>query len=140
MEKFDNEYNLELKCGMAYCRPKISEPLAEASVSFEKNLVEQSLLRISTSREIVDPNDDSELWDKIAWYLKKNVLESGEERYSCKICDKMFKGDLFVEKHIQVKHDVLVDKEKNRYFWEKMINNYYADPNKQTYKPVAPES
>jgi len=61
MEKFDNEYNLELKCGMAYCRPKISEHPAEASISFEKNLVEQSLLRISTSREIVDPNDDSEL-------------------------------------------------------------------------------
>lgn len=110
MEKFENEYNLILKAGAAYVRPKVEDDQRpEAQTTFEKKIIEHCLDKISNIHPISDPLSDPKFADMTKQYLQDNILEQDVDRYSCKLCAKIFKGSQFVEKHIITKHADLIE-------------------------------
>ena len=46
------------------------------------------------------PFDDERLIAQKREYARKKTVELDHERFVCDLCDKMFKGPLFVEKHV----------------------------------------
>jgi hypothetical protein len=52
-------------------------------------------------------------------------------KYKCKVCDKMFKGPEFVNKHIFTKHEQTLSEKFNKIRFDDMLKeNYLNDPNK----------
>ncbi|KAI8912851.1 hypothetical protein EDD86DRAFT_274485 [Gorgonomyces haynaldii] len=59
--------------------------------------------------------------------LSLNIRKEGEGKYRCTECQKLFKGDEFVRKHIRTKHPSIIDEETEAV----LFYNYFAlDNNK----------
>jgi len=43
-------------------------------------------------------------------FYNNEIFKEEESRFGCRICNKMFRGSLFVQKHIQNKHENALDK------------------------------
>lgn len=85
------------------------------SMNFLQRYVSQALKRIKAGPQLmVDPEVDFFQKDLEAFYKHKCKEIIPNERYSCKICDKVFKGEDFVLKHVKNKHQEVVDKTYER--------------------------
>jgi len=69
-------------------------------------------------------------------YADKKTKEVAKgDRYSCQICNKVFRGPDFVKKHIANKHEDILDQKFMPFFEDKLKENYLADPQKFTNQP-----
>jgi hypothetical protein len=65
------------------------------------------------------------------FYNDKIVKDSsGPERYRCEICSKMFKGPIYVKKHISVKHQDKLEEIRDRAREEQFFQNFVTHSDK----------
>jgi len=62
-------------------------------------------------------------------FYSKEVYREEENRFGCGLCSKMFRGTLFVQKHIQNKHEAQLDKAKEKGIIIQYQKNYENDTN-----------
>jgi hypothetical protein len=65
-------------------------------------------------------------------FYKDKILKdtSGPERYRCEVCAKMFKGPIYVKKHISVKHQDKLDEIRDKAREEQFFRNYVTHSDK----------
>jgi len=107
---------------------------------FEQKNREKILSIIEKGPQIVlDPEEDEEHIERRTEYCQRKTKELNIDRYSCQICDKLFRAPHYVEKHILNKHDTKVYKKiDQRRFEELLFENYMKDPNKFINQPSNP--
>lgn len=47
-------------------------------------------------------------------FYNEKIIKDSPERFRCDICSKMFKGPIFVKKHIAAKHPEKIEEIKDR--------------------------
>ena len=103
-----------------------------------KNNIEKIQKIIEQGPKVMqDPLEDEELVDRRNEYCQKKTKELNIDRYSCQICDKLFRAPHYVEKHILNKHENKVyDKVDKKRFDELLFDNFIKNPSKffQNYK------
>ena len=84
-------------------------------MNFLQRYISQALKRIKVGPKIMN-DPEVELFQKdledFYKYKCKEIIPN--ERYSCEICKKVFKGEDFVLKHVKNKHQDVVDKTYER--------------------------
>lgn len=79
------------------------------SINFLSRYVTQALKRIKDGpKKLVDPEIEFINQDKEDFFQYKCKEIIPNERYSCEVCKKVFKGEDFVIKHIKNKHQDVV--------------------------------
>ena len=81
-------------------------------------MIEQALEIITKHKAVSDPYKNPEIEERINEYIMWNIVEKEDDWYQCKFCDKQFKGQNFVEKHIASKHENCVEEEKKRFLFD----------------------
>lgn len=85
---------------------------------------------------MVNPYDNPNLIALQEEFCKKKTQQLSEERFQCSLCEKLFRGPNFVEKHILNKHVSDLKKRVNDDFFKgQMFDRYLADPNKPINQP-----
>lgn len=80
------------------------------SITFLKRYVEQALKKIRAGpRKYVDPAEEFKAQDVEEFCRCKCKQITPNERYSCDLCGKVFKGEEFVIKHIKNKHQEVIE-------------------------------
>jgi len=57
-------------------------------------------------------------------FYNEKIIKDSPERFRCEICSKMFKGPLFVKKHISVKHSEKLEEIREKAREEQFYRNY----------------
>ena len=153
-EEYDDERMLASKCGPQHVRlmklqdqSEAKEELDDGEVVdedaptlFEQKNSDKIQAIISKGPQLMnDPEEDKELVDRRTQYCQKKTKELNVDRYSCQICDKLFRAPHYVEKHLLNKHDDEVYKKVDqKRFEELLFENYMNDPNKFINQPTNP--
>lgn len=91
-----NQYDLWRYCGDVHVRATVSN--AEGNAEWLDQRIED-LIALQTPN-MAQPNEER--------LLERHVIRVDEGRYRCQACAKLFKGPEFVIKHLQGKHEDLV--------------------------------
>jgi len=59
-------------------------------------------------------------------FYKDKIIKDSPERYRCDVCSKMFKGPIYVKKHISVKHPEKLEEIKEKAKEEQFFRNYLS--------------
>jgi len=59
-------------------------------------------------------------------FYNEKIIKDSPERFRCEICSKMFKGPLFVKKHISVKHPEKLEEIREKAREEQFYRNYVS--------------
>lgn len=153
-EEYDDERMLASKCGPQHVRliklkddTENKEQLDDGEVIdedaptlFEQRNYEKIQAIIEKGPQIMtNPEEDEELVERRTEYCQKRTKELNMDRYSCLICDKLFRAPHYVEKHILNKHEEKVFKKVDeKRFEELLFDNYMKDPNKFINQPSNP--
>lgn len=104
-----------------------------APTIFEQKNIEKIQTIIQNGPQIMqDPLQDEELIERRTEYCQRKTKELNMDRYSCQICDKLFRAPHYVEKHILNKHESkLYSKVDKSRFDELMFENFIKNPSKR---------
>lgn len=91
----------------------------------EKKIDDKILFDVKYTKE---STGESAIDKKIEEFYDEKTFKESDERYRCEICHKMFKAAKFVQKHLTVKHNDLIDKFKQEAYDMQFLNNYCNDP------------
>jgi len=129
-EEFDDEEELNRKCGQKHFRGKKNEtnPVNVATDAWA-NSVDTKLkaklenpdnYKVATAQQLTDK--------KTTKFYNKYVNKIEEEKYRCGVCSKLFMGESFVRKHLSLKHIEDLELLKQKALDKQFFENYFNDP------------
>ncbi|RXG59961.1 Serrate RNA effector molecule-like protein [Armadillidium vulgare] len=124
--EYPNEDEMPNRCGIMHARgippsSKITpQEIQDYCRSFENKIVHFFTLGLKDSTEEVEK------------FIQSNTQEVGKDKWQCPLCNKKFKAEEFVHKHILNKHGEKVKEVQKEVEY---FNNYLRDPK----RPQLPE-
>jgi len=106
-EEFDDEEETLRKCGMKHLRGKKNhdgEAMNVITDTWASALDQRIKQRLEHPENPDVVSGKNLLENKLDKFHKKNIVKIDEDKYRCGICSKLFSGDQFVRKHLNLKH------------------------------------
>lgn len=121
----DSSEELSRKCALHVRKKLTFNEIPTKDYNWGKNLDTKIDKKVMGPEWEVEKSGGKNLDIELDREAEKKIAHIAEQKYRCKICNKLFKGDDFVRKHIRTKHsDVLKEVEIEATFF----NNYVRDP------------
>jgi len=133
-EDYDSEYEMHKKCAIQHMRSQKDEegaisPQSEKWLSYLEHKVKDWLQDRPTYDVLTGK---TELSNQLERFYKDNIVRKDKDKFRCAECNKLFCGENFVIKHLNLKHGDLIDIVKRKAYDHQFFENYFRDPKKFT--------
>jgi len=132
-EEFDDEDDIRRRCGTVHIRGRakpesVDAPTKEKALTWSQ-ILDDRIKNIVQTRQNPDVYTGKVLAEQaLDEYYKEQVKKLEDEKYRCAVCNKLFRGDEFVRKHIVLKHVDSLNEAKQKGLEEQFFLNYWNDP------------
>jgi len=124
--QFVNEDQVKKKCGEIHMRVGISELTVKNN--WIEELDKKLKKRIDQGTFSADIYTGKDAVEKcLQEFYRETIIKLDVEKYRCGKCNKLFCGEDFVRKHLNLKHVELIKDLKQKAFDDQYFKNYMAD-------------
>jgi len=131
-EEFMEKSELERRHPGGYCRNRLPDRLRDTYRETKQETQLDHKIRARTERKwLLDARLGSEFTERaMDRFYEENTTKVADNKYGCKLSNKLFVEPKFVRKHIQNKHQEFYKVQVDKVAAELYFHNYFTDPNR----------